>query len=78
MKTIIDKYRDRERKELLRLIKKRGKKERKIEKEMKKRLNNKYTTKYLKENKKHLTKNAITIDKEEYEQIAMYIKRIIK
>lgn len=74
MKTVIKKYNDRKRKELVRLIKEKRKSEKRLEKEMRKRLNIKYTTKYLKENKKLLTQNATTIDKNEYEEIISHIK----
>ena len=74
MKTVIKKYNDRKKKELIRLIKEKRKSEKRLEKEMRKRLNVKYTTKYLKENKKLLMKNAKTIDKDEYEEIISNIK----
>lgn len=74
LKTVIEKYNERKKKELIRLIKEKRKSEKRLEKEMKKRLNIKYTTKYLKENKKLLTQNATTIDKDEYEEIISHIK----
>lgn len=74
LKTVIEKYNERKKKELIRLIKEKRKFEKRLEKEMRKRLNIKYTTKYLKENKKLLTQNATTIDKDEYEEIISHIK----
>lgn len=74
MKTVIEKYNDRKKKELIRLIKEKRKSEKRLKKEMRKRLNVKYTTKYLKENKKLLMQNAKTIDKDEYEEIISNIK----
>lgn len=75
MKAVIEKYNERKRKELVRLIKEKRKSEKRLEKEMRRRLNIKYTTKYLKENKKLLMQNAKTIDKDEYEEITSNIKK---
>ncbi len=74
MKTVIEKYNERKKKELIRLIKEKRKSEKRLKKEMRKRLNVKYTTKYLKENKKLLMQNAKTIDKDEYKEIISNIK----
>lgn len=71
---IFDKYDIRKKKELIRLLKEKRKKEKKIEKELDKRAKTKYTTKYLKENKKLLDQNAMTIDKIEYEKMVMDMK----
>lgn len=77
--SILDKYNKKKKKELLKLIKDKRKAEKRIEKEMNKRAETKYTTKYLKENKKLLTENAITIDKLEYEKMVMDLKeRLMK
>lgn len=73
--TILDKYKKAKKKELLKLLKEKEKNEKKIKKEMAKRADIKYTTKYLKENKKLLTENAMTIDKTEYEQIILEMKK---
>lgn len=72
---LFDKYDKKKQKELAQLIKDKRKSEEKIEKDMKKRIDTKYTTKYLKENKKLLTQNAMTIDKEEYAQMVMEMKK---
>lgn len=74
LKTVIEKYNERKKKELIRLIKEKRKSEKRLKKEMRKRLNVKYTTKYLKENKKLLMQNAKTIDKDEYKEIISNIK----
>lgn len=71
---LLEKYDKNKKKELIRLLKKKRKNEEKIEKEMQRRANTKYTTKYLKENKKLLEQNAMTIDKVEYEKIVMDMK----
>ena len=72
---IFDKYDNRKKKELIKLLKEKRRSEKKIEKEMNKRANTKYTTKYLKENKKLHNQNAVTIDKFEYEKMVMEIKK---
>lgn len=72
---LFDKYDKKKQKELTQLIKEKRKSEEKLEKEMKNRMNTKYTTQYLKENKKLLTQNAMTIDKEEYTQMVMEMKK---
>lgn len=72
---LFDKYDKKKQKELAQLIKDKRKSEEKLEKEMKKRIDTKYTTQYLKENKKLLTQNAMTIDKEEYAQMVMEMKK---
>lgn len=74
LKTTIEKYNDRKRKELIRLIKEKRKSEKNLKKEMRRRINIKYTTKYLKENKKLLMQNATTIDRDEYKDIISNIK----
>ena len=71
---IFDKYDNRKKKELISLLKEKRKKEKKIKKELDKRAKIKYTTKYLKENKKLLDQNAMTIDKIEYEKMVMDMK----
>lgn len=73
--SLFDKYDKKKQKELAQLIKEKRKSEEKLEKEMKKRINTKYTTQSLKENKKLLTQNAMTIDKEEYAQMVMEMKK---
>lgn len=72
---LFDKYDKKKQKELAQLIKEKRKSEEKLEKEMKKRIDTKYTTQSLKENKKLLTQNAMTIDKEEYAQMVMEMKK---
>ena len=72
---IFDKYDNRKKKELIKLLKEKRRSEKKIEKEMNKRANTKYTTKYLKENKKLHNQNAVTIDKFEDEKMVMEIKK---
>ena len=72
---LFDKYDKSKQKELVKLIKEKRKSEKKLEKELNKRANMKYTTKYLKENKKLLTENAMTIDKVEYEKMVMDMKK---
>lgn len=71
----LEKYDKKQKKKLVKLIKEKRRKEKKIEKELCKRAETKYTTKYLKENKKLLNQNAMTIDKIEYEKMVMEIKR---
>lgn len=71
---LLEKYDKNKKKELIRLLKKKRKNEEKIKKEMQRRANTKYTTKYLKENKKLLEQNAMTIDKVEYEKIVINMK----
>ena len=75
MKSTLEKYEKEKKKELLKLLKDKNKAEKKIEKEMKKRADTKYTTDFLKENRKSLTENAMTIDKTEYEQMVLEMKK---
>ena len=75
MKSTLEKYKIGKKKELLKLLKDKNKNEQKIAKEMKKRADTKYTTEYLRENKKSLTANAMTIDKTEYEQMVLEMKK---
>lgn len=75
MKSPLYKYEKEKKKELLKLLKEKNKNEKKIEKEMNKRADTKYTTSYLKENKKLLTENAMNIDKSEYEQMVLEMKK---
>ena len=72
---IFDKYDNRKKKELIRLLKEKRRKEKKVQKELDKRAKTTYTTKYLKENKKLLDQNAMTIDKIEYEKMVMDMKK---
>ena len=64
-----------EHKELEKLIKERDKKEKEMNKELERRMKVKYTSKFLKENKKHLTENAMQIDDVEYRKAIEELKK---
>lgn len=72
---ILEKYEKDKKKELEKLLKERKKSEKELNKKLEKRADTKYTTKYLKENKKFLTENAMTIDTEEYKKMVEEMKK---
>ena len=65
-------------KSLNNLLKDRAKKDKEIEKDFQKRCDNKYTTQNLKLAKNLMIENAMTIDKQEYEEIAKKLKETTK
>lgn len=67
-------FKSKEQKELEKLLKERNKQDKKINKLLDDRMKVKYTSKFLKENKKHLTENAMKIDDTEYRKIAEKLK----
>lgn len=71
---IFSKKTDKE-KNLLKLLQEKNKREKEIDKKLEKRMETKYTSKYLKENKKSLTTNAMTIDTLEYEKMVNDLKK---
>ncbi|MGN0587555.1 MAG: hypothetical protein ACI4JF_09740 [Oscillospiraceae bacterium] len=62
-------------KELLKLLQEKNKREKALNKKLEKRMEMKYTSKYLKENKKFLTSNAMTIDTLEYAKMVSELKK---
>lgn len=67
-------FKSKEQKELEKLLKERNKQDKKVNKLLDDRMKVKYTSKFLKENKKHLTENAMKIDDTEYRKIAEELK----
>lgn len=67
-------FKSKEQKELEKLLKERNKQDKKVNKLLDDRMKVKYTSKFLKENKKHLTENAMKIDDTEYKKIAEELK----
>lgn len=67
-------FKSKEQKELEKLLKERNKQDKKVNKLLDDRMKIKYTSKFLKENKKHLTENAMKIDDTEYRKIAEELK----
>lgn len=67
-------FKSKEQKELEKLLKERNKQDKKVNKLLDDRMKVKYTSKFLKENKKHLTENAMKIDNTEYRKIAEELK----
>lgn len=71
---ILGKYTKKNRKDLIKMIKERQKQEKKVNKYFENRMKSFYTTKMLKENKKLLLENTMTIDSMEYQKIIMELK----
>lgn len=67
-------FKSKEQKELEKLLKERNKQDKKVNKLLDDRMKVKYTSKFLKENKKHLTENAMKIDDTEYRKIVEDLK----
>lgn len=67
-------FKSKEQKELEKLLKERNKQDKKVNKLLDDRMKIKYTSKFLKENKKHLTENAMKIDDTEYRKIVEDLK----
>lgn len=67
-------FKSKEQKALEKLLKERNKQDKKVNKILDDRMKVKYTSKFLKENKKHLTENAMKIDDTEYRKIAEELK----
>lgn len=67
-------FKSKEQKALEKLLKERNKQDKKVNKLLDDRMKIKYTSKFLKENKKHLTENAMKIDDTEYRKIVDDLK----
>ena len=67
-------FKSKEQKALEKLLKERNKQDKKVNKLLDDRMKVKYTSKFLKENKKHLTENAMKIDDTEYRKIVEDLK----
>ena len=67
-------FKSKEQKALEKLLKERNKQDKKVNILLDDRMKIKYTSKFLKENKKHLTENAMKIDDTEYRKIAEELK----
>lgn len=67
-------FKSKEQKKLEKLLKERDKQDKKVNKILNERMKVKYTSAFLKENKKHLTENAMIIDDVEYRKIAEDLK----
>ena len=67
-------FKSKEQKALEKLLKERNKQDKKVNKMLDDRMKIKYTSKFLKENKKHLTENAMKIDDTEYRKIVEDLK----
>ena len=67
-------FKSKEQKALEKLLKERNKQDKKVNKLLDDRMKIKYTSKFLKENKNHLTENAMKIDDTEYRKIVDDLK----
>lgn len=67
-------FKSKEQKTLEKLLNERNKQDKKVNKLLDDRMKIKYTSKFLKENKKHLTENAMKIDDTEYRKIVEDLK----
>lgn len=67
-------FKSKEQKALEKLLNERNKQDKKVNKLLDDRMKIKYTSKFLKENKNHLTENAMKIDDTEYKKIVDDLK----